>query len=216
MPRSAGGQQRKAGSRADAGGPGPEERAAELFGWHGVVVHGVPLLGQWVSVVAEIDDGEHRRRLTAGCGAVLDYAVLDELGNLPQQVPVPIGAEHERCGSGSLGTVGAVEVHGGSVTRLARRPCRVVGELRRGGPWLDTIEQMSLLAPLTARAVILPEQTADHGAAALEAASLGVGLARCDDAGGLRVEAFPKPTTARLSTGHWLMTEAVYATWLQG
>jgi hypothetical protein len=91
-----------------------------------------------------------------------------------------------------------------------------VGVLRSGGRWLDVIEQISLLAPLAARAVLLPARTADQGAAALEAASLGVGLARCtEDGDDVRVEVIPKATTSRLSTGHWLMTETVYSTWLR-
>jgi hypothetical protein len=213
MPPPSSDQQRQVESPALRRTPRPVEQAAELFGWAGAVVRGVPLLGQVVDVVAQIDDDEHRRRIATGTGATLDYGVLDELANLPLNVPMRAEIGHRLARSR---TSGVIDFQGESITRRAQRPCRVVGVLRSGGRWLDVIEQISLLAPLAARAVLLPARTAAHGAAALEAASLGVGLARCTEAGDdVRVEVIPKATTSRLSTGHWLMTETVYSTWLR-
>lgn len=190
------------------------DRAAELLGWAGVVVHGVALLGQRVSVVAKIETEEHEWRGEAGIGALVDYELLDRLVDLPYRVPISAGADEAFAGARASG---AVEIDGGTVIRVVRRPCQVIGVLRHGDAWLRSIEEMSLFAPLAARAVILSGGTADDDAAELEAASLGVGLARCDRDGlEPRVTVLPKPTSPRLSTGSWLMAETVYAAWLHG
>lgn len=190
----------------------PTAAATRALGWTGALVPDVPLLGQMVTVVAKIEGAEHDRRARLQTGAIVDYAMLDHLANLPYQTPVPVRDDRWSARATALGVV---EAAGGNhrVTRVARRPCHVIGVLRCGDQWLRSIQQISLFAPLATRAVVLPCRARDGGAAEMEAASLGVGLVRYSEAG-MTVEVPPDTAVSRLSTGHWLMGEAVYSAWL--
>lgn len=188
----------------------PTACAARALGWSGTVVPGVRLLGQEVTVVAAIAQAEHDRRMRLKTGAIVDYAVLDHLANMPYQTAVRVEADGWVA---RAATLGAVEVGDHFAARVARRPCQVIGVLRCGGHWLRSIQQVSLFAPLATRAVVLSRRGRDSGTARMEAASLGVGLVRYSQAG-MTVEVPPEKAVPRLSTGHWLMAETVYFTWL--
>jgi hypothetical protein len=186
--------------------------AARALGWAGTVVLDVPLLGQVVTVVADIDAAEHDRRRRLQTGAMADYALLDRVANLPCETTVRVPDGDWLGRAAALGAV-ETEPHDHRITRVARRPCQVIGVLRQTSRWLPCIQQMSLFAPLATRAVVLSDRVRDRGAAAMEASSLGVGLVR-HGAAGMTVVVPPEPAVPRLSTGHWLMTETVYSAWL--
>ena len=102
-----------------------------------------------------VDPAEHRRRQLAGLGAVLNWAVLDLLMDLPVGEPVPVGVVERdllRCLP-----PGAVEVTATHITRLAVRPCRVHRAVISGTATRRNLDRVGRFAPFCARTLLIPK-----------------------------------------------------------
>jgi len=187
----------------------PAPLASPDDGEPGVPVR-VMLLGVRVTAYAIINIAEHRRRETAGMGAVINPALLDRLMDLPVGIPVTdlvVWAEmaDQPCG--------VVERHedGVRITRRLESPLTITDVVVDGvsGRELRAVQDASLFAGFTRRWVaVIAGQVPD--AAMLEAKLCGVGVVDRR----LRQLAGEKPRGLTRDGWSWLLEEKAYRSWL--
>jgi hypothetical protein len=196
--------------------PAPAEvfRLMAIAGYRGTVLDDVDLLGQRVHVAVEIDPAEHARRQSAGCGAVVDHALLDILQSMPVGEALRCQSHQAVVISERSFPAGVLERTGQQMVRLLRRPLRLHGVIGHDRRWKAGLRRMSLFAPLSSRVLRLDCAPRDLQLVALEAAVLDIGLviATRDER---RLLVPPRPVTPRLSAGQWVQLEYLYAQWLR-
>lgn len=184
--------------------------AAPDGGEPGVPVR-VMLLGVRVTAYAIIDVAEHRRRETAGLGAVVNPALLDRLMDLPAGIPVtdPVAsaemADQPR---------GVAERHqdGARITRHLESPLTITDVVVDACPGreLRAVQDASLFAGFTRRWIAAtPGRIPD--AAMLEAQLCGVGIV---DQRHRPLRPAEKPHGLTRDGWSWLLEEKAYQRWL--
>jgi len=187
---------------SDGGGPGGPVR--------------VMLLGVRVTAYAIINVAEHRRRKTAGLGAVISPALLDRLMDLPIGIPVTdpvVWAEmaDQPCGIVELGEDCAC------VTRCLESPLTITDVVvdAATGRELRAVQDASLFAGFTRRWISAMSGRIPD-AAMLEAKLCGVGIvdAGVVDQGRGQLLAAEKPQGLTRDGWSWLLEEKAYRSWL--
>src|SRR5215475_528342 len=181
-----------------------------LDGGEGSIPVRVMLLGVRVAAYAVINVAEHRRRETAGMGAVINPALLDRLMDLPIGIPVTdlvVWAEmaDQPCG--------VVERHedGVRITRRLESPLTITDVVVDGvsGRELRAVQDASLFAGFTRRWVaVIAGQVPD--AAMLEAKLCGVGIVDQRR----RLLSAERPEGLTRDGWSWLLEEKAYRRWL--
>lgn len=171
----------------------------------------VMMLGVRVTAYAIINIAEHRRRETAGMGAVINPALLDRLMDLPIGIPVTdlvIWAEmaDQPCG--------IVERHedGVRITRRLESPLTITDVVVDAtmGKELCGVRDASLFAGFTRRWIAAtPSRIPD--AAMLEAKLCGVGIV---DQRRRQLLPAEKPKGLTRDGWSWLLEEKTYRRWL--
>ena len=180
---------------------------ARSHGWPTCVE--VTLLGVRVSACTVINRAEHRRRETAGMGAVVSAALLDRLMDAPIGVPVVNRALWLWTVSQPPGVLERGE-DGANVVRRLESPLLITDVVVRAlaGRELRAVQDASLFAGFTRRWASfsrVPE------AALLEAKMCGVGIVGPGD----RVLLAAEKPVARIRDGwSWLLEEQAYRRWL--
>jgi hypothetical protein len=169
------------------------------------------LLGVRVTAYAVIRSAEHRRRETAGLGAVINPALLDRLIDLPAAMPVSdpvVWAEMTEQPPGILER----SEHGTRVTRRLEAPLVVTDVVvdAVAGKELRAVQDASLFAGFTRRWVATARSHLPH-AATLEAKLYGVGILAAGHRVLLPAE---KPAAPTVDGWSWLLEEKAYRRWL--
>jgi hypothetical protein len=171
----------------------------------------VMLLGVRVTAYAIISVAEHRRRETAGLGAVINPALLDRLMDLPTGIPVtdPVVWAEMADQPG-----GVVERHEDSarVMRRLESPLTITDVVVGAavGKELRAVQDASLFAGFTRRWIAtMPGRIPD--AAMLEAKLCGVGII---DQGRRQLLAAAKLQGLTRDGWSWLLEEKAYRRWL--
>ena len=172
----------------------------------------VMLLGVRVTAYAIINIAEHRRRETAGIGAVVNPALLDRLMDLPTGIPVtdPVmwaemadqpGGVVERCQDGAR------------VTRCLESPLVITDVVvdRVPGSSLRAVQDASLFAGFTRRWIACAAGRIPD-AAMLEAKLCGVGIV---DRRRGQLLAAEEPQSLTRDGWSWLLEEKAYRSWLR-
>jgi hypothetical protein len=188
----------------------PAPLASPDDGEPGVPVR-VMLLGVRVTAYAIINIAEHRRRETAGMGAVINPALLDRLMDLPIGIPVTDLVVWAETADQPRGVVERHE-DGVRITRRLESPLVitdvVVGATR--GKELRGVQDASLFAGFTRRWVaVTAGQVPD--AAMLEAKLCGVGIV---DQRRRQLLAAERPEGLTRDGWSWLLEEKTYRRWL--
>jgi hypothetical protein len=184
--------------------------AAPYGGEPGVPVR-VMLLGVRVTACAIINIAEHRRRETAGLGAVVNPALLDRLMDLPAGIPVsdPVVWAEMADQPG-----GVIERHedGARITRRLESPLTITDVVVDGVPGnpLSAVQDASLFAGFTRRWIACAAGRIPD-AVMLEAKLCGVGIV---DQGRGQLLAAEKPRGLTRDGWSWLLEEKAYRSWL--
>jgi hypothetical protein len=171
----------------------------------------VMLLGVRVSAYAIINVAEHRRRGTAGLGAVINPALLERLMDLPigMSVTDPVAwaemADQPR---------GVAERHedGARITRRLESPLTITDVIvgAAAGQELRAVQDASLFAGF-ARRWIAATPSRIPNAAMLEAQLCGVGIV---DQHRRQLRPAEKPEDLTRDGWSWLLEEKTYRRWL--
>lgn len=177
----------------------------------------VRLHGHDVTAFVSVLKDEVRRRASCGLGALQDSALLRELFTLPDGVPVPAATLSE-WGRQVLARApeGVAELGNGTIVRRACSPIRVEQIVVRARDWRTGINRASEFGPFCSRVLILSSLPTgrEFDLLELEARLYGIGLIGPDSAAGEWVVP-PEPFRPwRLSSGHWLFEERVFAAML--
>jgi hypothetical protein len=169
------------------------------------------LLGVRVTAYAIINIAEHRRRGTAGMGAITMPALLDRLMDLPIGIPVTDPVVWAELAD-QPGGVAEGDEDGARITRRLESPLTitdvVVGAVT--GKELRAVQDASLFAGFARRWVAAtPSRIPD--AAMLEAKLCGVGIV--DQRRGLLLPA-ERPEGLTRDGWSWLLEEMTYRRWL--
>lgn len=178
------------------------------------MLSGARVPGARGDVVIAVDDAEHRRRVAAGLGGVVDLGLLDALMSLPPGAGVP-GHELGDVAGWHLRRAPKGCVHwseDGSVTRLLARVCEVDLVIVRSGSWRAGLRRAAEFVPY-ARSTVVLAGGAPEGAA-WEADVAGVGLRVLRDDGASCDLVAPAPFVPRyLKPSAWAFAERAYAAW---
>ena len=188
----------------------PAPLASPHGGEPGVPVS-VMLLGVRVTAYAVINITEHRRRETAGMGAVINPALLDRLMDLPVGTWVTDPVVWAEMTDQPLGVVERHE-EGATITRRLESPLTITDVLvdATTGQELRAVQDASLFAGFTRRWIAAgPRRIPD--AAILEAKLCGVGIV--DQVRGQLLPA-EKPGGLTRDGWSWLLEEKTYRRWL--
>ena len=171
----------------------------------------VMLLGVRVTAYAVINIAEHRRRGTAGMGAITIPALLDRLMDLPIGIPVTDPVVWAEL-AGQPGGVAEDDEDGARITRRLESPLTitdvVVGAVT--GKELRAVQDASLFAGFARRWIaVTPSRIPD--AAMLEAKLCGVGIV---DQRRRQLLAAEKPQGLTRDGWSWLLEEKAYRRWL--
>ncbi len=188
---------------------------AGAFGFGGEIVSGVPIAGQKVTVVIEVDWEEVSRR--RGLGAVepiTDRSVLRALGELPLDLAVPWSSVDPVLAA-TLDTLpkGAVYADTKMVTRLFRPAARITGAISIGRNAARSLEEVSWLAADAPRGIGLA-RSGLQGAVVDRARSLGIGVAVTS---GSQAEVVIKPSRRFMVPSgprRWRNAELAYSKWI--
>jgi hypothetical protein len=187
----------------------PAPPAAPDGGEPGVAVP-VMLLGVRVTACAIINIGEHRRRETAGVGAVSNPALLDRLMDLPIGIPVTDPVVWAEMADQPYGVI---ERHDDArVTRRLESPLTITDVVVDAvtGKELRAVQDVSLFAGFTRRwMAATPGRIPD--AAMLEAQLCGVGIV---DQHGQQLLAAAEPQGLTRDGWSWRLEEKAYRRWL--
>jgi hypothetical protein len=194
-----------------ASSPGPLASLASADGGEPGGPVRVMLLGVRVTAYAIINVAEHRRRGTAGMGAVINPALLDRLMDLPVGIPVsdPVVWAEMADQPGGL-----IERHedGAQVTRRLESPLAITDVVVDGvsGSSLCAVQDASLFAGFTRRWIsVVSGRIPDS--AMLEAKLCGVGII---DQRRRQLLAAEKPEGLTRNGWSWLLEEKAYRGWL--
>jgi hypothetical protein len=171
----------------------------------------VMLLGVRVTAYAIINAAEHRRRETAGVGAVVNPALLDRLMDLPTGIPVTDPVVWAEMADQPGGVVERGR-DGARVTRRLESPLTITDVVVDGVPGRESraVQDASLFAGFARRWVaVMAGQVPD--AAMLEAKLCGVGVV---DRRLRQLLAAEKPRGLTRDGWSWLLEEKVYRRWL--
>jgi hypothetical protein len=171
----------------------------------------VMLLGVRVTAYAIINIAEHRRRETAGMGAVINPALLDRLMDLPVGVPVTDLVVWAEMADQPRGVVERHE-DGVRITRRLESPLTITDVVVDGvsGRELRAVQDASLFAGFTRRWIAaMPSRIPD--AAMLEAKLCGVGIV---DRRLRQLLAAEEPRGLTRDGWSWLLEEKTYRRWL--
>ena len=188
----------------------PAPLASPDDGEPGVPVR-VMLLGVRVTAYAIINLAEHRRRETAGMGAVINPALLDRLMDLPVGIPVTDLVVWAEMADQPRGVVERHE-DGVRITRRLESPLTITDVVVDGvsGRELRAVQDASLFAGFTRRWVaVIAGQVPD--AAMLEAKLCGVGIV---DRRLRQLLAAEEPRGLTRDGWSWLLEEKAYRSWL--
>ena len=171
----------------------------------------VMLLGVRITAYAIINIAEHRRRETAGMGAVTMPALLDRLMDLPIGIPVTDPVMWAVLAD-QPGGVAEGDEDGARITRRLESPLTitdvVVGAV--AGKELRAVQDASLFAGFARRWIAAtPSRIPD--AAMLEAKLCGVGIV---DQRRRQLLAAEKPQGLTRDGWSWLLEEKAYRRWL--
>jgi len=188
----------------------PAPLASPDGGEPGVLVR-VMLLGVRVTAYAIINIAEHRRRETAGMGAVINPALLDRLMDLPIGIPVTdpvVWAEM----ADQPREVAERHEDGARVTRRLESPLTITDVVvdATTGRELRAVQDASLFAGFTRRWIAFAADRIPD-AALLEAKLYGVGIA---DQRRRQLLAAEKPQGLTRDGWSWLLEEKAYRRWL--
>jgi hypothetical protein len=169
------------------------------------------LLGVRVTAYAIINIAEHRRRETAGMGAITIPALLDRLMDLPIGIPVTDPVVWAELAD-QPGGVAEGDEDGARITRRLESPLTitdvVVGAVT--GKELRAVQDASLFAGFARRWIAAtPSRIPD--AAMLEAKLCGVGIV---DQRRRQLLAAEKPQGLTRDGWSWLLEEKAYRRWL--
>jgi hypothetical protein len=169
------------------------------------------LLGVRVTAYAVINIAEHRRRETAGMGAITIPALLDRLMDLPIGIPVTDPVVWAEL-AGQPGGVAEGDEDGARITRRLESPLTitdvVVGAVT--GKEQRAVQDASLFAGFARRWIaVRPSRIPD--AAMLEAKLCGVGIV---DQRRRQLLAAEKPQGLTRDGWSWLLEEKAYRRWL--
>jgi hypothetical protein len=169
------------------------------------------LLGIRVTAYTIINIAEHRRRETAGMGAVTMPALLDRLMDLPIGIPVTDPVVWAELAD-QPGGVAEGDEDGARITRRLESPLTitdvVVGAVT--GKELRAVQDASLFAGFARRWIAAtPSRIPD--AAMLEAKLCGVGIV---DQRRRQLLAAEKPQGLTRDGWSWLLEEKAYRRWL--
>jgi hypothetical protein len=169
------------------------------------------LLGIRVTAYTIINIAEHRRRETAGMGAVTMPALLDRLMDLPIGIPVTDPVVWAELAD-QPGGVAEGDEDGARITRRLESPLTitdvVVGAVT--GKELRAVQDASLFAGF-ARRWIAATSSRIPDAAMLEAKLCGVGIV---DQRRRQLLAAEKPQGLTRDGWSWLLEEKAYRRWL--
>jgi len=184
---------------------------AAPYGGEPAVPVGVMLLGVRVTAYAIINIAEHRRRETAGMGAITIPALLDRLMDLPIGIPVTDPVVWAELAD-QPGGVAEGDEDGARITRRLESPLTitdvVVGAVT--GKELRAVQDASLFAGFARRWIAAtPSRIPD--AAMLEAKLCGVGIV---DQRRRQLLAAEKPQGLTRDGWSWLLEEKAYRRWL--
>ena len=171
----------------------------------------VMLLGVRVTAYAVINIAEHRRRETAGLGAVINPALLDRLMDLPAGTWVTDPVMWAEMTDQPRGVVERHE-DGAKITRRLESPLTITDVLvdATAGRELRAVQDASLFAGFTRRWIAAtPRRIPD--AAMLEAKLCGVGIV---DQGRGQLLPAEKPGGLTRDGWSWLLEEKTYRRWL--
>jgi hypothetical protein len=171
----------------------------------------VMLLGVRVTAYAIINIAEHRRRETAGMGAVINPALLDRLMDLPIGIPVTDLVVWAEMADQPRGVVERHE-DGVRITRRLESPLTITDVVVDAtmGKELCGVRDASLFAGFTRRWIAAtPSRIPD--AVMLEAKLCGVGIV--DQRRRLLLSA-EKPEDLTKDGWSWLLEEKTYRRWL--
>ena len=176
---------------------------------------GVPvramLLGVRVTAYAIVNIAEHRRRETAGMGAVINPALLDRLMDLPIGIPVTDLVVWAEMADQPRGVVERHE-DGVRITRRLESPLTITDVVVDAtmGQELCGVQDASLFAGFTRRWIaVIAGQVPD--AAMLEAKLCGVGII---DQHRRQLLPAEKPEGLTKDGWSWLLEEKTYRRWL--
>ena len=188
----------------------PAPLASPDGGEPGVPVR-VMLLGVRVTAYAIINIAEHRRRGTAGLGAVVNPGLLDRLMDLPTGIPVTDPVVWAEMADQPCGVVERCQ-DGARVTRRLESPLTITGVVVDGvsGNPLRAVQDASLFAGFTRRWIAFAADRIPD-AAMLEAKLCGVGIV--DQHYG-QLLAAEKPQGLTRDGWSWLLEEKAYRSWL--
>ena len=171
----------------------------------------VMLLGVRVTAYAVINIAEHRRRETAGMGAVINPALLDRLMDLPVGTGVTDPVVWAEMTDQPRGVVERHE-DCATITRRLESPLTITDVLvdATTGQELRAVQDASLFAGFTRRWIAAtPRRIPD--AAMLEAKLCGVGIV---DQGRGQLLPAEKPGGMTRDGWSWLLEEKTYRRWL--
>jgi hypothetical protein len=186
--------------------------APEVMSW--TYCRAVRLYGQDVTAFVSLHEDELRRRAGCGLGPVRDSALLRELFELPEGIAMPCASISAWSRSVlSRAPDGVGEWSDSGFTRLACPPLRVDTVVVQARDWRVGIDRASAFGPFCRRVLVLaaPPVGEEQDHLELEAALYGVGVIAAygrDEEWVVSPEPF-RPR--RLSSGHWLFQERVYA-----
>lgn len=193
-----------------ASSPGPLALPASAGGEPAVLVR-VMLLGVRVTAYAVINVAEHRRRETAGIGAVVNPGLLDRLMDLPMGIPVTDPVVWAEMADQLRGVVERSE-DSARITRRLESPLTITDVVVDGvsGRELRAVQDASLFAGFTRRWIsVMSGRVPD--AALLEAKLCGVGIVHQRRGQLLAAE---KPQCLTRDGWSWLLEEKAYRSWL--
>jgi hypothetical protein len=169
------------------------------------------LLGVRVTAYAVINIAEHRRRETAGMGAVINPALLDRLMDLPVGTWVTDPVVWAEMTDQPRGVVERHE-DGATITRRLESPLTITDVLVEAttGQELRAVQDASLFAGFTRRWMAAASRRISD-AAMLEAKLCGVGIV---DQGRGQLLPAEKPGGLTRDGWSWLLEEKTYRRWL--
>ena len=172
---------------------------------------GVMLLGVRVTAYAVINIAEHRRRATAGVGAVINPGLLDRLMDLPVGTWVTDPVVWAEMTDQARGVVERHE-DGAKITRRLESPLTITDVLVEAttGQELRAVQDASLFAGFTRRWIAAMPRRIPDGAM-LEAKLCGVGIV---DQGRRQLLPAEKPGGLTRDGWSWLLEEKTYRRWL--
>ena len=176
-------------------------------------VAGVMLLGVRVTAYMVINADEHRRRVAADLGPVINPALLDRLLDLPAALQVMDPVMWTETADQPPGILDRGE-DGVSVTRWLESPLTISDVVVQAAPAreLRAVQEASLFAGFTRRWVAAARGRVPD-AALLEAKLCGVGIV---DPAHRVLAAAEKPVALTRDGWSWLLEEKTYRRWLSG